>query len=222
MRGSRRAVGNNEQMAGRILWDVDTQVDFMEPSGKLYVPNAKEVAPAMEQLVDAARAARLVHVASADDHELSDPEISDTPDLRNTYPRHCLRGTRGAEKILETKQRDPLPLSLIPFPPGLIPRLVEGKREILLLKKNFDVFTNPNTDPLLNVLDPDEIIVFGVATDVCDDAAIRGFLQRGRRVLFVEDAARGLDEARTTACTTAWRDRGVQFTTAEEVIASLG
>jgi nicotinamidase/pyrazinamidase len=222
MRGSRRAVGNNEQMAGRILWDVDTQVDFMEPSGKLYVPNAKEVAPAMEQLVDAARAARLVHVASADDHELSDPEISDTPDLRNTYPRHCLRGTRGAEKILETKQRDPLPLSLVPFPPGLIPRLVEGKREILLLKKNFDVFTNPNTDPLLNVLDPDEIIVFGVATDVCDDAAIRGFLQRGRRVLFVEDAASGLDEARTAACTTAWRDRGVQFATAEEVIASLG
>ena len=34
----------------RILWDVDTQVDFMEPSGKLYVPNANEVAPAMERL----------------------------------------------------------------------------------------------------------------------------------------------------------------------------
>ena len=206
----------------RILWDVDTQVDFMEPSGNLYVPNARDGAPAMERLVDAARAARLVHVASADDHELTDPEISDTPDFRNTYPRHCLRGTRGAEKILETKQRDPLPLSLVPFPPGLIPGLVAGKREILLLKKNFDVFTNPNTDALLGVLDPDEIVVFGVATDVCDDAAIRGFLQRGRRVLFVEDAASGLDEARTSACTTAWRDQGVQFATVEEVVASLG
>jgi nicotinamidase/pyrazinamidase len=206
----------------RILWDVDTQVDFMEPSGKLYVPNAKDVAPAMERLVDAARAVRLIHVASADDHELTDPELSDTPDFRNTYPRHCLRGTRGAEKILETKQRDPLPLSLVPFPPGLIPRLIEGKREILLLKKNFDVFTNPNTDALLDVLDPDEIVVFGVATDVCDDAAIRGFLQRGRRVLFVEDAASGLDEARTSACTTAWRNQGVKFATTEEVIASLG
>ena len=95
----------------RILWDVDTQVDFMEPSGKLYVPDAKEIAPALEQLVDAARSAGVVHVASADDHELTDPEISDSPDLRNTYPPHCLRGTRGAERILETKQRDPLPLS---------------------------------------------------------------------------------------------------------------
>ena len=206
----------------RILWDVDTQVDFMEPSGKLYVPDAKAVVPSMERLVDAARAAQLVHVASADDHELTDPEISDTPDFRNTYPRHCLRGTRGAEKILETKQFDPLPLSLVPFPPGLIPGLVEGKREILLLKKNFNVFTNPNTEPLVDALDPDEIIVFGVATDVCDDAAIRGFLLRGRRVLFVEDAARGLDEDRTRACIAAWRHQGVQFASTEEVVASLG
>jgi nicotinamidase/pyrazinamidase len=209
-------------MAGRLLWDVDTQVDFMEPDGKLYVPGAEETAPAMGALVEAARAAGVVHVASADDHELTDPEISDEPDFRNTYPPHCLRGTRGAEKIAGTKQRDPLPLSLVPFPPGLIPGLLDGRREILLLKKNFNVFTNPNTDPLLDALDPDEIVVFGVATDVCDDAAIRGFLQRGRRVRFVEDAARGLDEARTAACTAAWRERGVEFATAEEVAASLG
>jgi nicotinamidase/pyrazinamidase len=213
---------NNGPMAGRILWDVDTQVDFMEPSGKLYVPGANDVAPAMERLVDAARAAKLVHVASADDHELTDPEISDAPDFQNTYPPHCLRGTRGAEKILETKQRDPLPLSLVPFPPGIVERLVAGRRELLLLKKSFNVFTNPNTDPLLDALDPDEIVVFGVATDVCNDAAILGFLQRGRRVRFVEDAARGLDDARTEACTAVWRDRGVEFATVEEVIASLG
>jgi nicotinamidase/pyrazinamidase len=206
----------------RILWDVDTQVDFMEPTGKLYVPGAEETAPAMARLVEAARAAGVPHVASADDHELTDPEISDDPDFRNTYPPHCLRGTRGAEKIAATKQRDPLPLSLVPFPPGLLPGMIEGKSEILLLKKNFNVFTNPNTDPLLDALDPGEIVVFGVATDVCDDAAILGFLQRGRRVVFVEDAARGLDEERTRSCTTVWRDRGVSFSTVEEVVASLG
>jgi nicotinamidase/pyrazinamidase len=209
-------------MPGAILWDVDTQVDFMEPPGKLYVPGAKDVASAMERLVDAARAAGVTHVASADDHELTDPEISHEPDFRDTYPPHCLRGTRGAEKILETKQRDPLPLALVPFPPGRIPALLRDRREILLLKKSFDVFTNPNTDALLDALDPDEIVVFGVATDVCDDAAIRGFLRRGRRVRFVEDAARGLDEARTAACTADWRERGAVFTTVDEVIASLG
>ena len=72
-----------------------------------------------------------------------------------------------------------------------------------------------------DTLEPAEIVVFGVATDVCDDAAIRGFLQRGRRVRFVEDAARGLDEARVAACTAAWRKAGVEFTTTDEVVDSL-
>ena len=208
-------------MSGLVLWDVDTQVDFMLPDGKLYVAGAEETVPAMRRLVEGARAAGIVHVASADDHELTDPEISAEPDWRNTYPPHCLRGTRGAQKIPETEQDDPLPLSLVPFPPGLVPGLLDGRREILLLKKNFNVFTNPNTDSLLDALDPDEIVVFGVATDVCDDAAIRGFLARGRRVRFVEDAARGLDEARTAAATAAWREGGVEFTTADEAIASF-
>jgi nicotinamidase/pyrazinamidase len=203
-------------VSGVVLWDVDTQVDFMLPDGKLYVPGAEEAAPAMRALVEAARAAEIPHVASADDHE-----ISDAPDYRNTYPPHCLRGTRGAERIAETEQEDPLPLSLVPYPPGLLPDIVAGRRELLLLKKNFNVFTNPNTEPLLDVLDPDEIVLFGVATDVCNDAAIRGFLQRGRKVRFVEDAARGLDEERVAACKAAWREGGVEFTTADDVVNSL-
>jgi nicotinamidase/pyrazinamidase len=199
-----------------ILWDVDTQIDFMLPEGKLYVPGAEAAAPAMKLLVDAARAANAVHVASADDHELTDEEISDQPDYERTYPPHCLRGTRGARKIPETEQEDPVPITLEPLPE----RYLEG-REFLLLKKSFDVFTNPNTETLLARLDPQQIVLFGVATDVCDDAAIRGFLQRGRKVLFVEDAARGLDESRVAACTASWREAGVEFTTSAEVIATF-
>ena len=168
------------------------------------------------------RAAGLTHVASADDHELTDPEISDAPDFRNTFPPHCLRGTRGAREDPRDEATRPAAALARSVPAGSRPGLIEGSRELLLLKKNFDVFTNPNTEPLLEALDPDEIVVFGVATDVCDDAAIRGFLQRGRRVVFVEDAAQGLDEARTEACVASWREGGVELKTAEEVIASLG
>jgi nicotinamidase/pyrazinamidase len=206
-------------VSGVVLWDVDTQVDFMLPDGKLYVPGAEETAPAMARLVEAAREAGIPHVASADDHELTDPEISADPDFANTFPPHCLRGTRGAEKVPETEQAEPFPFSIVPYPPGLVAGLIEGKRELLFLKKNFNVFTNPNAEPVLEALDPDEIVLFGVATDVCDDAAIRGMLQRGRRVTFVEDAARGLDEERTNACLAAWRDGGVTFSTVDEVVA---
>ena len=160
----------------RILWDVDTQVDFVQADGRLAVPGAEAVVAAMARLVDWARVSGTPHVASADDHELTDEEISDAPDFATTYPPHCLRGTRGAEKVDATTQADPVPLGLTEVPA----KWLRG-REFLLLKKHFDVFTNPNADRVLELLDPDEVVLFGVATDVCDDAAVRGLLERGRR-----------------------------------------
>jgi nicotinamidase/pyrazinamidase len=199
-------------VGGRILWDVDTQVDFVRADGKLAVPRAEEAVPAMARLVEAARAAGIPHVASADDHELTDAEISAEPDYLTTYPPHCLRGTRGAEKIPETAQVDPVPLALT----DVDDRWIAG-REFLLLKKSFDVFTNPHADRLLRLLDPDEVILFGVASDVCNDAAIRGLLARGRTVTYVEEATRGLDETRTATCAAAWRAAGVRFVTVDEL-----
>ena len=193
-----------------MLWDVDTQVDFMEPDGKLYVPGAAATRDAMSRLVRAAREAGIVHVASADDHLPTDAEISETPDFVTTYPPHCMRGTRGAEKIAETAQLEPLVFGSADLAPG--------QREFLLLKKSTDVFTNPHAAALLDFLAPAEVIVFGVATDVCNHAAIMGMRDRGWTVAFVEDAASGLSDERVAACTAEWRDRGVRFTTVDEVV----
>jgi nicotinamidase/pyrazinamidase len=174
----------------------------------------------MARLVGWARDTGLTHLASADDHELTDPELSGSPDYASTYPPHCLRGTPGAAKVPETAQHDPLPISLTPYPPGLVPALLEGRRELLLLKKSFDVFTNPNAEAVVAALAPSEAIVFGVATDVCDHAAIMGLRRRGVPVAFVEDAARGLDHARVETCQARWREAGVRFTTTAEVVAA--
>ena len=207
-------------MSGPLLWDVDTQVDFVHANGKLPVPDAESVVPAMGRLVRWAEAHGVVHLATADDHELTDPEISDEPDYESTYPPHCLRGTPGAARIAETAQRDPLPISLTPYPPGLIPGLVEGRRELVVLKKTYSAFSNPNLEPVLAAIVPDEVILFGVATDVCNHAAIMGLLARGYRVAFVEDAARGLSGERVALAVEQWRAGGVRFTTTDEVVAS--
>ena len=198
----------------RILWDVDTQVDFIRADGRLAVPDAEAAVPAMAQLVAWARAEGIPHVASADDHELTDDEISETPDFAATFPPHCLRGTRGAGKIAETEQRDPVPLGAAEVPE----QWLRG-REFLLLKKHFDVFTNPNTDRLLEWLAPDEVLLFGVATDICDDAAIRGLLARGHKVTYVEDASCGIDDERSKACVIDWRGGGVRVAKVEEIVA---
>jgi nicotinamidase/pyrazinamidase len=207
-------------VSGRLLWDVDTQVDFVHANGKLPVPDAEKAAPAMARLVRWAEDEGVPHLATADDHELTDPEITDHPDFETTYPPHCMRGTPGAAKIPETVQRDPLPVSLTPYPPGLVPGLVRGRRELLILKKTYSAFSNPNLEAVLSVLAPDEVIVFGVATDVCNHAAVMGLLERGYGVTFVEDASRGLSEERVAASLEQWRAGGVRFTTSAEVVGS--
>jgi nicotinamidase/pyrazinamidase len=198
----------------RLLWDVDTQVDFVHADGKLAVPDAEAAIPKMARLVEWARANGIPHVASADDHELTDAEISESPDYADTFPPHCLRGTRGAEKIAQTAQLDPVPLGATEVPD----KWLRG-REFLLLKKHFDVFTNPNADRVLALLAPDEVVLFGVATDICDDAAIKGLLARGRKVTFVEDSSCGVDDERSQACVVSWRGGGVRVAKVADIVS---
>jgi nicotinamidase/pyrazinamidase len=198
----------------RLLWDVDTQVDFIEADGKLAVPDADAVVPAMARLVEWARREGIPHVASVDDHELTDIEISEAPDYTDTFPPHCLRGTRGAEKIAQTVQFDPVPLGATEVPD----RWLRG-REFLLLKKHFDVFTNPNTERVRHLLAPDEVELFGVATDICNDAAIKGLRARGYDVTFVENASCGIDDERSQACIVDWRGGGVRIATVDDVVS---
>jgi nicotinamidase/pyrazinamidase len=198
----------------RLLWDVDTQVDFIDANGKLAVPDAEARVPAMARLVEWARREGIPHVASADDHELTDPEISESPDYADTFPPHCLRGTRGADKIAATEQTDPVPLGATEVPE----QWLRG-REFLIHKKHFDVFTNPNTERLLEHFEPDEIVLFGVATDICNDAAIKGLRKRGYDVTFVEDASCGIDDERSQACIVDWQGGGVRIATVDDVVS---
>jgi nicotinamidase/pyrazinamidase len=206
-----------------VFWDVDTQVDFMRPEGKLYVPGAVEIGPALAELTRAAARPGIVRVASVCDHVPEDDEISDTPDFRSTFPPHCLRGTPGQAKVPETALADPLVVPNRPEDPArLASRLARHAGEVLIEKNHFDVFTNPNTSAVLDTLAPDTIVVYGVAQDVCDAHAIAGFLKRGGlRVVFVEDAARPIDAARGAALLADWKRQGVEVMRTAEVLAAF-
>ena len=206
-------------MVRLIFWDVDTQRDFMEPDGALYVPQAEALTPQLERLTRYARERGITIVASMDDHEDSDPEISHSPDFRLTFPPHCLRGTAGREKIPPTQLHHPVVLENRPYEHNELARLLPAQgAEIIITKQQFDVFSNPATPTLLSVLRPDTVAVYGVALDVCVHQAILGLTGCVRRVLFVEDAARAIDQKAAERCTAHWLRLGVTFTTTHEIV----
>jgi len=207
---------------GRVIfWDVDTQYDFMHADGKLYVPEAERIIPNLKRLSDYAHGHAIRVVASADDHVASHPEISETPDWRSTFPPHCMRGTAGQKKIPETALRDPLVIEPARVDRHVLAdRLRAHKGDILFHKHRFDVFTNENVPAVLDVLNPDDIVLYGVATDVCDKAAVEGLLERRphTRMFVVTDAVRGIDKDVSDQLLKDWGDEGVRLVKTKEVV----
>src|SRR5258705_24707 len=181
-----------------IFWDVDTQYDFMKADGKLYVPDAEQLIPNLRKLTDYAHGHDIRIVASADDHVREHTEISATPDWKATFPPHCLRGTPGQRKIAETALRDPLVIEPEPQDgTALATRIRNHRGDMLFHKHRFDVFSNPNVLPVLDALNPHDIVLYGVALDVCDKYAIEGLLQHRpqcRPVLVGTNSATGFME----------------------------
>jgi len=205
-----------------IFWDVDTQVDFMRPDGKLYVPDAAALVPNLKALTDRAHAEGIRIVASADDHVRGHRELSATPDFRETFPEHCMRDTPGQARIPETRLREPLVIEPDAEDSArLADRVRAHPGDILFHKHWFDVFTNANVLPVLTVLDPQHIVLYGVAQDVCDRYAIEGLLalRPTARLHVVRDAMKPIDPEAGERLLRRWSDLGVQLVETYDIVS---
>lgn len=208
-------------MARVIFWDVDTQYDFMRADGKLYVPDAEHIIPNLKRLTDYAHGHGIRIVASADDHVEGHRELSDEPNFKDTFPLHCMRGSAGQKKIPETSLGDPLVIEPDPRDPEVLADLVRGYPGHILFHKHwFDVFTNPNVLPVVDALAPEDIVLYGVALDVCNRYAIEGFLQHrpGIRLFAVTDAMKPIDRDVGEQMLRDWGDEGVRLVKTSEVV----
>lgn len=200
-----------------IFWDVDTQADFMLPGGKLYVPGAEKIVPNLERLVDAGRRGLVLVVSSADAHTLQDEEF-------RQWPPHCVRGTPGQKKIPETLTEKPW---VVPNQPiASLPPDFEKTRQLILEKQKLDVFTNPNTEAVLEQIGrffnrDAEFVVFGVVTEYCVRCAAAGLLERGKRVAIVTDAIEALDPSVGRRALDELKEKGARLITTEQALALL-
>jgi nicotinamidase/pyrazinamidase len=189
-----------------IFVDVDTQRDFMEPAGALYIEGSEAILPNLARLTNFARSRGIPILATACAHEEGDPELE-------RFARHCMVGTPGQQRVPETAWPGGAVLPVGEgFPGPLPPHLTLEKRE-------FSPFSRDDADEVFARYEAGRptFVVYGVATDYCVRAAAEGLLARGDRVALVVDAIRPIDLDGEAAVLEALVARGALMTLTDVV-----
>lgn len=197
-----------------ILWEVDTQADFMLPGGKLYVPGAEKLLPNIRRLTDAARQGRVFLASHGCFHRPDDPEFA-------VFPPHCVKGTPGADFVPEA-----LTEKVVRVPndaTAKLPNDLSAYQQILLEKQTLNIFESRHADALVQHLGTEaEFLVFGVVTEYCVSFAAKGLLERGRRVAVVQDAIETLKREEGENTISELSRLGARMTTTDQALSSIG
>jgi nicotinamidase/pyrazinamidase len=196
-----------------IFWEVDVQADFMLPGGKLYAPGAEKLLPNIRKLTDAARRGEVFLVSHGDFHPANDPEFKQ-------FPPHCLKGSPGAELLPEALTENYV---RIENDPALkLPEDLSKYQQIVLEKQTLDIFQTHHANALVERLgSAAEFVVFGVVTEYCVSCAVKGLLERKRRVAVVRDAIETLVPEVGNKTLTELQSLGATLVTTDEILAKV-
>lgn len=206
-----------------IFWDVDTQFDFMKPEGALYVPGAQEIIGKVGEVRRFALENGYSILSDVDWHRLDNPEISEQPDMVTTFPPHCMAGTPGAERVGDLGD---VPIDYVEIDEvdlAQLRRLVQKDQfHIVIRKQSLNVFDNPNTHKLVDLVRPEHVIAFGVALDCCVYYVLSELSKhKGVRLSLLTDATKGLHTRPDEEVYDELRQHGVEITTFEKIVDRL-
>jgi len=198
--------------SGRLVFlDVDTQADFMLPSGRLYVPHAEEIIPNLAQLMSWAREHRIPIISSADTHAPDDPEFAQ-------WPPHCVAGTPGQRRIPATLFPDAV---LVENRPGAFQSPAGWVGQVIVEKRVYDFTTNVNIEAILASLGQPRFVVFGVATEYCVLSAVLALRKRDLPVAVVRDAIKSISEEEGRKALEEMAAAGAQLVTTAEICSPV-
>jgi nicotinamidase/pyrazinamidase len=198
--------------SGRLVFlDVDTQVDFMLPSGRLYVPHAEEIIPNLVQLMGWAREHGIPIISTADTHAVDDPEFA-------LWPPHCVVGTPGQQRIAETRFPD---ARVVENRAGAFQAMQDWAGQIIVEKPVYDFTTNVNFDAILGSLGQPRFVVFGVATEFCVRSSVLALRRRNLPVALVIDAIKPVSEEEGRKAIEEMVKAGAKVATTAEVLKAV-
>lgn len=118
---------------------LDMQVDFVDPEGKLSVPEARKTVPAIRRMIEKARGAGIPVIFTQDWHRSDDPEFS-------IWPEHTVEGSPGAEIVAELSPRE---------------------KDFFIRKRTYDPFFSTDLDLLLRQKEIHRLVITGTMANVC-------------------------------------------------------
>jgi len=204
----------------KIYVDVDTQYDFCDPQGALFVRGAPAIMDNVKILVGGAVRRGELLFGSVDSHHFDAWEFAANG---GPFPPHCVKGTHGWLKMSGTL---PEKAVFVPNVAGFdANRLPEGAHSILFEKEVYSMFANPSAESVIDAVlakrglgkKDVEMIVFGVATDYCVKEAALGLVQRGYAVSVVTDAVAAVEPAGGERALEEMRAAGCRLITTESV-----
>ncbi|MGR3176294.1 MAG: cysteine hydrolase family protein [Candidatus Scalindua sp.] len=191
-----------------VFVDIDTQFDFMDPQGNLYVPDAEDIIDNIKKLFDYAKEHKIKILSSTDAHTVDDPEFK-------LFPPHCVKGTSGNQKIEASTCKDNILIENIEQD---ITEFMLDHEQTIIEKQSHDIFDNTNIDKVIVQLDASDYVVFGVATDYCVKFAVLGLLRRGYKVTLVTDAVKATTQEGEEKSLNEMKNAGAVFTTTKDVV----
>jgi nicotinamidase/pyrazinamidase len=147
-------------MPGRVLITVDTQEGFTR-KGNLASETCTAALPRIRKIVEEEQSSGVPVIFTKDSHREGDPEFE-------MFPPHCIVGTDEHELVEELREFEPEAVAVVQ-------------------KTRYSAFHHTKLDEILRDLDPDEVHVIGLCTDICVLHTTADLRNRDYRVIVHRD-----------------------------------
>ncbi len=194
-----------------IFLDIDTQRDFLLASGAAPCVGGEDFIPVVQKLVGYGFTHQVPVVSSMDAHTPADTRFG-------ALGPHCIKGTQGQLKVEGTTLGNAVIVANRTDEWPAEDRLVVA-RQVIIEKQSHNIFDNPHTEYVFEVLSPRVIIAFGVDANHCLRTAVRGLAGRDYRILLVLDAVCGVDSQTPESLIRDYRRAGARLIRTSDIIS---
>lgn len=202
----------------KALIIVDVQNDFCE-GGSLPIAGGADLATEITELISEAADFDFV-VATQDWHVDPGSHFSETPDFINSWPVHCVAGSKGAalHRNLDTEDIDgyfrkgKFDAAYSGFDGLLAPEdeVMVGEREAHEAANPDDADAPVSLDDWLRENDVEDVVIVGLTTDFCVRATALDAVNAGYNTTVLRDYVLGVDDDNSEEALDELVDAGVE------------